>query len=382
MGGPGCESVDNFKTILEQEGIYHLLSGELKVPLSSCKQKTVCLLFSANWSRPCKAFIPQLMQTYNALKDVDYELEIIFISFDRDENGFKEHMKSMPWLVVPFDVNLQKKLGNLYKVNQIPSFIPLNIDTKLLAKDSVGLIKDYGPDAFPFTKKRQEELKAFDEAKRQEGKLEHLFTNGIDSKGEKICSSELVGKTIGLYFGANWCPPCRDFTTQLIEAYNDIAKNKDQEFEVVYVSTDRDVKEFELGLTKMPWVAIPFNDKTRQDLCRIFEVKWIPTLIILGPNGKTITTNGRKLVSLYGAKGFPFTESKILGVESSLMKEGDELAREVMDRKHEHILKLDMAKRYICDFCKKRGSFWAFSCNVCGYDLHPTYALKKPIRKI
>ncbi|CAI9295829.1 unnamed protein product [Lactuca saligna] len=348
MGGPGCESVDNFKTILEQEGIYHLLSGELKVPLSSCKQKSVCLLFSANWSRPCKAFIPQLLQTYNALKDVDYELEIIFISFDRDENGFKEHMKSMPWLVVPFDVNLQKKL------------------------DSVGLIKDYGPDAFPFTKKKQEELKALDEAKRQEGKLEHLFTNGIDSKGEKICSSELVGKTIGLYFGANWCPPCRDFTTQLIEAYNDIVKNKDQEFEVVYISTDRDVKEFELGLTKMPWVAIPFNDKTRQDLCRIFEVKWIPTLIILGPNGKTITTNGRKLVSLYGAKGFPFTESKILGVESSLMKEGDELARQVMDRKHEHILKLDMAKRYICDFCKKQGSFWAFSCNVCGYDLHPS----------
>lgn len=136
------------------------------------------------------------MQTYNALKDVDYELEIIFISFDRDENGFKEHMKSMPWLVVPFDVNLQKKLGNLYKVNQIPSFIPLNIDTKLLAKDSVGLIKDYGPDAFPFTKKRQEELKAFDEAKRQEGKLEHLFTNGIDSKGEKVRNLGFIGFSI------------------------------------------------------------------------------------------------------------------------------------------------------------------------------------------
>lgn len=372
MGGPGKESADNFKAIIEQEGIHHLLSGEHKVPFSSCEQKTICLLFSANWSRPCNAFIPQLAQAYNALKDTHQELEIIFISFDRDENGFKEHIKSMPWFVVPFDVNLQKKLGNIYKVNQIPSFIQLNIDKSLLAKDPVGLIKDYGPDAFPFTKKRQEELKALDEAKRQEGKLEQLFTYGIDSKGEKISSSEVVGKTIGLYFGAHWCPPCCDFTTQLIEAYNDIVKNKDQEFEVVYISTDRDVKEFELGLTKMPWLAIPFNDRTRQDLCRIYEVKWIPTLIILGPNGKTISTNGRELISLYGAKGYPFTESKILGLESSLMKEGDKLAREVMDRKHKHVLKRDVAKAYICDYCKKRGSFWAFSCHACGYDLHPT----------
>ncbi|XP_024990060.1 probable nucleoredoxin 3 isoform X3 [Cynara cardunculus var. scolymus] len=382
MGGAGCESaVDEvcnhgFTTILAQEGIHQLLSGEQKVPLPSGEDKMICLLFSANWSRPCKAFIPQLVQAYNVLKDTSRELEVIFVSFDRDENGFKEHSKTMPWLVVPFDVKLQKILGNLYKVNQIPSFIPLGVDPKVLAKDAVGLIKDYGADAFPFTKKSHEELKAIDEAKRQGGKLDELF-NGtknsfISNKGVKIHPSELVGQTIGLYFGAHWCPPCRDFTTQLVEAYNDIIKNANQEFEVIFISTDRDHKEFDLSLTKMPWLAIPFDDKSRQDLCRIFEIKWIPSLILLGPDGRTISTNGRAMISLYGARGFPFTEPKILEIEASLTMEGDGLRQEVKDCKHEHILKLEMPKAYICDFCKKRGTFWAFSCDVCGYDLHPT----------
>lgn len=378
MGETGCESADifprNFKTIMEQEGIHHLLSGGHKVPIPSGKEKTICLLFSANWSRPCKAFIPQLVQAYNMLKDTGQEIEVIFVSFDRDENGFQEHIKCMPWHVVPFDLSIQKKLGNMYKVNQIPAFIPLEVDANFLAKDAVGMIKDYGADAFPFTKKRQQELKALDESKLQGGKLDELFENCsfVSGKGEKICASDLVGKTIGLYFGAHWCPPCRDFTSQLIEAYNDIISDKDQDFEVIFISTDRDHKEFDLSISKMPWLAIPYNNKTRQDICRIFEVKWIPSLIFLGPNGNIISTNGREMVSLYGAKGFPFTEPKILQVESSLKKEGEGLPQQVMDRKHEHILKLEMAKAYICDFCKKRGALWTFSCNVCGYDLHPT----------
>lgn len=380
MGEADCESADVsieiFKTIMQQEGFHHLLCGEQKVPLPSGKDKTICLLFSANWSRPCNAFIPQLVQVYDTIKDTGQELEIIFVSFDRDENGFKEHIKCMPWLVVPFDINLQKRFGNVYKVNQIPFFIPLDVATRFLATDAVGFIKDYGVDAFPFTKKRQEELKALDEAKREGGKLDELFGNGIENsfvsgKGGKKCASQLIGKTVGLYFGAHWCPPCRDFTYQLIEAYNDIITNKNQEFEVVFISTDRDFKEFAISISNMPWLAIPFNSKTRQDLCRIFEVKWIPSLIILGPNGKTISTNAREMVSLYGSKGFPFTKSKILEIETSLMKEKDGFPQQVMDCKHEHILKLDMAKAYICDFCKKRGAFWAFSCKVCGYDLHP-----------
>ncbi|KVH94992.1 hypothetical protein Ccrd_002938 [Cynara cardunculus var. scolymus] len=66
------------------------------------------------------------------------------------------------------------------------------------------------------------------------------------------------------------------------------------------------------------------------------------------------------MISLHGARGFPFIEPKILEIEASLMKEGDGLPQEAEDCKHEHILKLEIPKAYICDFYKRHGTFWAF----------------------
>ena len=149
-------------------------------------------------------------------------------------------------------------------------------------------------------------------------------------------------------------------------------------FEIILVSTDRDRKEFELNISNMPWLAIPYEDKTRQDLCRIFNIKEIPTLVLIGPDGKSVSTNGKAMISLYGAKAFPFTESKIRDLESGLRKEGEALPSQVKDVKHEHELKLDMAKAFLCDCCKEQGRFWAFSCDVCDYDLHPKCVEKEP----
>lgn len=183
----------------------------------------------------------------------------------------------------------------------------------------------------------------------------------------QILVSELTGKTIGLYFGAHWCPPSRAFTSQLIEAYNELTAS----LEIVLVSTDRDIKEFNTNLSNMPWLAIPYEDRTRQDLCRIFHIKGIPALVVIGEDGKTRSRDARGMISSYGAKAFPFTEQRISEIEEALKKEGDALPQQVKDIKHGHLLKLDMAKAYVCDSCKRQGRFWAFSCGVCNYDLHP-----------
>lgn len=180
--------------------------------------------------------------------------------------------------------------------------------------------------------------------------------------------SELVGKTIGLYFGAYWSPPSRSFTAKLCKVYEQIKSS----FEVILVPTDRNLDEFKLNITDMPWLAIPYEDETRRDLYRIFDVKGIPTLVVIGADGKTRSENGRELVWLYGAEAFPFTEERIDELEAAVKKEAEELPSSVEDVKHEHVLKLELAKAYVCDFCKTQGRFWAFSCHVCDYDLHPT----------
>ena len=184
--------------------------------------------------------------------------------------------------------------------------------------------------------------------------------------------SELAGKTVGLYFCAHWSPPCRAFTVQLTDAYNDLNDAENHCFEIVLVSTDRDLKEFNVNKSSMPWPAIPYEDRTRHDLCRIFEIKGIPALVLIGPDGKVISMNGKFMVSSYGAEAFPFTEARISDLEVALRKEGEALPQQVEDVKHEHVLKLDMAKAYVCDSCKRKGKFWAFSCDVCDYDLHPS----------
>ena len=188
----------------------------------------------------------------------------------------------------------------------------------------------------------------------------------------QILVSDLKGKTIGLYFGAHWCPPARNFTRQLNEAYTELVTILNQPFEVIFVSTDRDQEEFISNLSNMPWKAIPYEDKTRKDLKRIFNIKGIPTLILIGPDGKIIGSNGRAIISMYGAMAFPFTETRIAEIEDALREEAERLPSKVQDPKHIHELKLDMAKGYICDACRKQGRFWTFACTVCDYDLHPT----------
>lgn len=368
---------DDIYSILAAEGIEFLLSHSGEVPLEYIHGKTICLFFSANWCRPCKDFTPELVKLYESLQKRGEELEIIFVSFDHDMTLFYQHFWSMPWLAVPFSLSLRNKLTDKYRVARIPSLVPLYPDEISVADDVIGLIEDYGPEAFPFTKKRKEELKAIDESKRVGGQLEKLLTHEtrsyvVSRNGSKVLVSDLVGKTIGLYFGAHWCPPFRSFTSQLIDVYNELTISTKGSFEVILVSTDRDAREFNINMTNMPWLAIPYEDRTRQDLCRIFNIKLIPALVIIGPEEKTVCTNAREMVSLYGSRSYPFTESRVAELEACLKKEGDSFPRKVKDKKHEHELKLDMAKGYVCDFCKKQGKFWAFSCDACDYDLHPT----------
>ncbi|PIA43982.1 hypothetical protein AQUCO_01800209v1 [Aquilegia coerulea] len=380
MAGPAnsCDSLqgDANLSVLSSEGIEFLISGEGKVPLSSLNQQTICLYFSADWCRPCKTFTPQLVQLYNTLRSTRKELQIIFVSFDRDESSFLEHFKCMPWLAVPFNVNTQRHLCNTYHVNCIPSLIPLGSNGRSVEEDAVALIEDYGIDAFPFTRERKEELKSFDNTKRNGGNIEDLLVYGqrdyvIAADGEKTLVSELIGKTIGLFFGAHWCPPSRAFAIQLAEVYNELKINQNKGFEIVFVSTDRDQEEFDLNISTMTWLAIPYQDKARQDLSRIFDIKGIPALVIIGPDGKTLSTNGRAMITSYGAKAFPFTASRATEVEAALKMEGDALPQQVKDPKHGHLLKLDMAKAYVCDSCRRQGRFWVYTCDQCDFDLHP-----------
>eukprot|EP01052_Picozoa_sp_SAG31_P041140 SAG31_NODE_6156_length_2145_cov_2.099218_3_plen_313_part_00 len=82
-------------------------SGQSVAGNSALRGKTVALYFSAHWCPPCRGFTPTLVQTYSALKQQNRDLEVVFISSDRDQAGFNEYLGQMPWLVRQTRVALQ-----------------------------------------------------------------------------------------------------------------------------------------------------------------------------------------------------------------------------------------------------------------------------------
>ncbi|CAN1824714.1 Probable nucleoredoxin 2, partial [Linum perenne] len=190
----------------------------------------------------------------------------------------------------------------------------------------------------------------------------------------QVSVASLVGKTIGLYFSAQWCLPCEKFTPKLIPIYHE-GNNNEHDFEIVFVSNDRDQDSFNSYYAQMPWLALPFGDPNIKTLAKHFDVQGIPCLVILGPDGKTITTNGRSLINLYQDSAFPFTESKVEMLERQMDEEAKTLPRTKQHEGHRHELTLVSQETgggpFICCNCEEQGLGWAYQCLDCGYELHP-----------
>jgi len=122
--------------------------------------------------------------------------------------------------------------------------------------------------------------------------LEELIgTELVDAKGNKVETSSLAGKVIGLYFSASWCGPCRMFTPELVK----LRDRNDEKFEVVFVSSDRSAEDQQEYMKDydMEWPAIPYDSPLREQLGAKYEVRGIPSLVIVDDQGNLITKDGR-----------------------------------------------------------------------------------------
>jgi thiol-disulfide isomerase/thioredoxin len=92
--------------------------------------KLVAFYFSASWCMPCRTFSPMLAEMYTHLKEKipTHGLEIVFVSSDRDANGFNAYYSSMPWLSIPFETlpAYKQLLGTKYGVRGIPALVVLD----------------------------------------------------------------------------------------------------------------------------------------------------------------------------------------------------------------------------------------------------------------
>eukprot|EP01026_Neomeris_dumetosa_P007374 TRINITY_DN1227_c0_g1_i4.p1 TRINITY_DN1227_c0_g1~~TRINITY_DN1227_c0_g1_i4.p1 ORF type:complete len:431 (-),score=78.61 TRINITY_DN1227_c0_g1_i4:452-1744(-) len=294
-------------------GVELLKGKEEKVEVSSLfgPGKIVALYFSAHWCPPCKGFTPRLANFYNQFKashERAGDFEIVFVSSDKDEEGYNEYFAQMPWLGLPFANRKAKtELSVKFRISGIPALVILDGETgKIITKKGREMVgADPQGKEFPWQPKSLMQL--------LQGSL-------VNKAGETSDFDENVkGKHLLVYFSAHWCPPCRDFTPQLAEFYR-LLQQERQDFEVVYVSGDREEEQFKEYLMEMPWLAVPYSEeKRRQELSQFFEVESIPTLVVIAPDGRVLTKEGRSKVSTVPQE-FPWKPNPVEKLDGSIVK--------------------------------------------------------------
>lgn len=116
-----------------------------------------------------------------------------------------------------------------------------------------------------------------------------------DKSGRSVAPSELQGKVVGLYFSAHWCPPCRGFTPML-KGFYETLKGKGLPFEIIFVSSDKSDSEASSYFQNDhgDWLKLDYGQK---DSTSKFEVKGIPTFIVIDSAGKAVAPEARDQVA-------------------------------------------------------------------------------------
>lgn len=128
--------------------------------------------------------------------------------------------------------------------------------------------------------------------------MEDLLENELLHQDNIIITNNVIlnKKIIGLYFSGSYCPPCKKFTPILKDVYLKI-KEKNNNFEIIFISSDKTEDNFKEYYKTMPWLAVPYEKRyIKTKLCSLFGIKTIPRLIILDNESEIIDLDGRKFI--------------------------------------------------------------------------------------
>lgn len=133
-------------------------------------------------------------------------------------------------------------------------------------------------------------LKAGTLTDQLDGKLVKLEGDKV----KKVDKGSLANKkVIAFYYSAHWCPPCRAFTPSLAKEYAELSQ-KYPEFELIFVSSDRDEKAMEeyMAWGKMNYPALDYKDAKKLDDVKKLSAAGIPYLVVVDADGKELAGKG------------------------------------------------------------------------------------------
>ncbi|XP_018579170.1 nucleoredoxin-like [Anoplophora glabripennis] len=207
------------------------------------------------------------------------------------ESSHRDSLQGLPWFAMPYsEIVLKTRLSRRYRIKSgVPTLVLLDREGATISISAQErLIEDPSGTYFPWRPRPVDDVL----------KDVVLQPGGIYPSEHKNCQEDIRYSDIppgirGFYFSAHWCPPCRAFTPQLVEAYQMIRK-KDPSFEVIFVSSDRSAESYRAYTETMPWLSVPFQQTAvRAELAELYGIRGIPTLLLLDNNGHIITRDAR-----------------------------------------------------------------------------------------
>ncbi|GMN42010.1 hypothetical protein TIFTF001_011222, partial [Ficus carica] len=297
-----------------------------QVKISSLVGKIVGIYFNSSFGDYYGHCTSRLVEIYEELAVSKGDFEVVFVSLDDSNENFNSFFAKMPWLAIPFGEtkDIMKRLGKTLRV-WAPLLI-IDSDGKIATVDGITLVLErFGVDAYPFTRERFNFLKQEVEIAKRNQSLSSLLVSRsrdflLSCHGNyQVPVSELVGKTVGLYVSdSRTDSPRREFNTLLLWVYNKL-KEKGEKFEVVFISRDKHIEDFEQGLESMPWLALPYNDNIIRKLLHYFDIRkeFAAKLVIIGPDGNTLTCDAVDLIEEHGIDAYPFTLEKLDELEKA-----------------------------------------------------------------
>lgn len=129
----------------------------------------------------------------------------------------------------------------------------------------------------------------YDSTLLQPGDVAADFTIVNDQYPQGLALSGLRGKTVVLEFWASWCPDCRKITPTMVELHKEYASDS-LVFIGVSFDTDKDTWQKYVKENGMDWIQYSELKKWKKDtsIDAAYKVKWIPTMYIIGKDGKIV----------------------------------------------------------------------------------------------
>jgi thiol-disulfide isomerase/thioredoxin len=224
----------------------------------------------------------------------------------------KEPISKGVAIVTKIEDNQEKRRAYVSEFikDNIHNMVGLAIAKQELSKYSVEELEKIESSITPEQKKTltgKELITNISEAKTIAPGAPYIDLPFTDAAGNAVKISDYVGKGkyVMLEFWASWCHPCRADIPHLKEVYE---RYHPEGFEIISVSMDQDKQAWLKAVKeeKIPWLQVSDLQAFTGDLAKKYQIRGIPTCILLDPSGKIVTRNMRgsfmdkKLIDLYG----------------------------------------------------------------------------------